>query len=51
MWLIADTTQGFFLEFWVFPERKCVVSLKSNLDLEILESIRGFLIACQVVPR
>lgn len=51
MWIVNDTTQGFFLEYWIFPERKCVVSLKTNLSLEILETMRMFLMACMVEPR
>lgn len=51
LWLIADTTQGFFLEYWLMPEKKCVVSLRSDLDLEVMEAVMGILRACQVVPR
>lgn len=51
MWLIADSTKGFFLEYWIMPEKKCVVSLKSDLPLEVLESVMMILRAMKVVPR
>ena len=35
MWVIVDSTQGWFLEYWIFPEKKCVVSLKSEMELEV----------------
>ena len=51
MWVIVDSTEGWFLEYWVFPEKKCVVSLKSDLQWEILEAVCNVLKACKVVPR
>jgi len=51
MWVIADTTQGFYLEYWLFPERRCVVSLKADVDLGTLEDIMMLLRGHKVVPR
>ncbi len=50
MWLIVDCTQGWFLEYWLFPEKKCVVSLKSEYDLEVLEAGGSVLKAVKVGP-
>lgn len=52
MWFIADTTQGFFLEYWLNePMRKCVVSMKADCDLVSLEALMTMLRACGVTPR
>ena len=51
MWVIVDSTQGWFLEYWIFPEKKCVVSLKSEMELEVLEAVCNILKAMKVVPR
>ena len=50
-WLVADTTKGFFLEYWLFPECKCVVSLKADVELETMEALMRILQACEAVPR
>lgn len=53
MWLIVDSTHGWFLEYWTFPEKRCVVSLKTDCEaeLETLEAMCEVLKAMKVVPR
>ena len=51
MWLIVDSTKGFFLEYWLMPQKKCVVSLQADVDLETLEEIMMLLRGHKVAPR
>lgn len=50
MWLINDSTQGFFLEYWIMPEKKCVVSMKAD-SLKSMEALVVILNALKVEPR
>lgn len=51
MWLIVDSTKGFFLEYWLMPQKKCVVSLQADLDLGKLEELMMLLRGYKVTPR
>jgi hypothetical protein len=51
MWVIADTTDGFFLEYWLFPERRCILSMKGDCPLEDLESAMRMLRELKIEPR
>lgn len=51
MWVIADTTNGFFLEYWLVPEKQCVASFKADCDLDTLEALMRIMRAFKVEPR
>ena len=50
-WYIADSTQGFMLEYWTNDPRKCLVSLKADCDVETLQAVMGLLRALKMKPR